>query len=108
MTTRDYTTADITVHWDSSLCTHCQACITGLPKVFSLERRPWVDLSQATTAEITKQVDECPSGALSWRKQMKPCALCGSPASLTRLPNPATGAIEFAPICDACAEDDAP
>jgi hypothetical protein len=36
-----------------------------LPGVFDPRRRPWVDLGQATTAQIEAQVAQCPSGALS-------------------------------------------
>lgn len=63
--TRTYTNGEITVEWRPELCIHCQACITGLPKVFDLTRRPWVDMTAATTEEIRTQVAACPSRALS-------------------------------------------
>lgn len=65
MTERTYTNGEIKVLWDSSLCTHCESCWRGLPKVFDPNRRPWVVLSAATTHEIVEQVNQCPSGALS-------------------------------------------
>jgi uncharacterized Fe-S cluster protein YjdI len=33
--------------------------------VFNPRRRPWIDATAATTAEILAQVAKCPSGALS-------------------------------------------
>jgi uncharacterized Fe-S cluster protein YjdI len=65
MAQRDYTNGEVTVHWDSDLCIHCQLCWQGLPAVFDPNRRPWVDLKAATTQEIVSQVNQCPSKALS-------------------------------------------
>jgi uncharacterized Fe-S cluster protein YjdI len=65
MAERDYTNGEITVHWDSVRCIHCEACFIGLPKVFDPKERPWVRMNVATTAEIVDQVEKCPSGALS-------------------------------------------
>src|SRR5690349_12782520 len=44
---------------------HSGICFRGLPKVFDPRRRPWVELQNASTAEIVAQVKDCPSGALS-------------------------------------------
>lgn len=63
--TRVYSNGEISVEWRPELCIHCQACINGLPQVFDLNKRPWVNIHGATTEEIRKQVTECPSAALS-------------------------------------------
>lgn len=63
--TRTYTNGEITVEWRPELCVHCEACITGLPQVFDLSKRPWVNIHGATSEQIVKQVSECPDGALS-------------------------------------------
>ena len=63
--TRTYTTGEITVEWRPELCVHCESCITGLPQVFDLSQRPWVNVNAATSDEIVRQVAECPDGALS-------------------------------------------
>lgn len=65
MAERKYTNGEITVHWQSELCTHCEACWKGLPAVFNPESRPWVNMVGATTKEIADQVEQCPSGTLS-------------------------------------------
>lgn len=65
MAKRTYERDGLTVLWDSDLCTHCETCWRGLPQVFDPETRPWVNINGATTEEITKQVQQCPSGAIS-------------------------------------------
>ena len=57
--------SDKAVAWSPELCVHCENCIQDLPSVFNLEARPWVDTSGATEDEITKQVKDCPTGALN-------------------------------------------
>lgn len=65
MAKREYTNGEITVKWDSDLCTACGLCKTGLPKVFNPDVRPWVNMTAATSAEISQQVSQCPTGALA-------------------------------------------
>jgi len=60
-----YSNGEVTVVWKPKQCMHSGICFAGLGKVFNPKRRPWVDLSQATTEQIVAQVQECPSGALS-------------------------------------------
>ncbi len=61
-----YSNGEITVVWRPEKCIHATRCITGLPAVFNVNARPWVKMSGATTAEIKRVVDTCPSGALTW------------------------------------------
>jgi uncharacterized Fe-S cluster protein YjdI len=61
--TKEYSNGEIVVVWKSELCIHSAR---GLPGVFQPKSRPWVKVDQASSAEITAQVDKCPSGALSW------------------------------------------
>ena len=62
---RLYEYGDIAVFWDSEKCRHAKRCVTGSPKTFEFERRPWIDLTQAPTAEIWQTIEKCPTGALS-------------------------------------------
>ena len=64
---REYTNGEVTVIWKSSLCTHSGLCVRGLPRVFSLKQRPWVQPDKATTLQVIQQVQQCPSGALTYR-----------------------------------------
>lgn len=63
--TRTYSNAEITVEWRPELCVHCERCVQGLPQVFDVNARPWVNMDGATTTEIVLQVQKCPEGALS-------------------------------------------
>ena len=61
---RLYVNEDITVFWDSDKCRHAKKCVTGCPKVFDIQRKPWIDISRDENANIWKAISECPSGAL--------------------------------------------
>lgn len=64
--TKRYNEGDLTVIWQAEKCIHSKICWNGLPEVFNPNRRPWIDLSAAEQQAIMKQVDQCPSGALSY------------------------------------------
>ena len=59
-----YENEDIIVFWNPKLCIHVGFCFKGNGEVFDPKRRPWVDLSKASAAEIAAVVDTCPSKAL--------------------------------------------
>ena len=63
-----YTNGEVTVIWQPSLCVHSAICFGGLPAVFDPRRRPWVVLDGHTSEAIIMQVEECPSGALSFER----------------------------------------
>ena len=63
-----YTNGEVTVIWQPSLCVHSAICFRGLPAVFDPRRRPWVVLDGHTSDAIITQVEECPSGALSFER----------------------------------------
>lgn len=63
---RRYRNGEIAVIWRPALCTKCGLCHQGLPDVFRPLARPWVAIAAAQTPEIIKQVEQCPSGALTW------------------------------------------
>lgn len=54
----------ITVTFDPTLCTHSGKCVRGLPGVFDVRRKRWIDIDAASAEEIAAQVARCPSGAL--------------------------------------------
>ena len=61
---RTYENNDIVVFWNSDKCFHAKMCVTGSPKTFDINRKPWIDVSLAENAEIWQTVEKCPSGAL--------------------------------------------
>jgi uncharacterized Fe-S cluster protein YjdI len=64
---QEYKKSDkVVVRYDPAICIHAGECVRGLPSVFSLSRKPWIDVNGATAAEIIEQVKRCPSGALSY------------------------------------------
>jgi len=62
---KQYSNGEITVVWQPEKCQHSGICVHGLRAVFDTKRRPWIDVTKASTDEIVRQVKECPSGALS-------------------------------------------
>ena len=64
-TVKEYSNDEVTVVWKPGLCIHSGICLKGLPKVFNLKQRPWVDMQASSSKEIVELVRECPSKALS-------------------------------------------
>lgn len=77
---KEYTNGEIVVLWDPDKCIHSRHCTKGLPAVFDRSKRPWINMQGTSSEEITKVIDLCPSGALSYRmicdegKKMEPSA----------------------------------
>ena len=69
---RVYENEKIRVIWDSDKCIHIANCTNGLPEVFNLNRRPWVNINAADVEEIKRTIDTCPSGALSYEVPGQP------------------------------------
>lgn len=63
---RDYTNGEITVEWRPAKCVHATTCYRELIEVFNPRKRPWVNMKGASTDEIIKVVDKCPTQALRW------------------------------------------
>jgi uncharacterized Fe-S cluster protein YjdI len=73
-----YESPDITVIFDPNLCVHSARCLTGLPKVFDVRRRKWIDVQAAPADDIARVIDTCPSGALKYVRSGEP-ALAATP-----------------------------
>jgi uncharacterized Fe-S cluster protein YjdI len=65
-TTKAYTGNGITVTFDSEVCIHAGKCVQGLPDVFDVDARPWINVNGASAEVIAAQIDRCPSGALQY------------------------------------------
>ncbi len=68
---KEYTNGEVSVFWKPRLCIHSANCLLGLPGVFDTEKKPWITMDAATTKEIMKVVDTCPSRALTYLKTLK-------------------------------------
>jgi uncharacterized Fe-S cluster protein YjdI/CDGSH-type Zn-finger protein len=64
---RAYTAPGVTVYYDRGRCLHFAECIRGLPEVFDIKKRPWIQPENASAEEVAEVVRRCPSGALHYR-----------------------------------------
>lgn len=64
-----YANEDGAVIWKPELCRHSARCVSGLPDVFDVNAKPWINAHGATTDKIIAQVKKCPTGALSFAKE---------------------------------------
>jgi len=62
-----YEAPGIVVTFDPNICIHSGVCVRGLPLVFDVRRKRWVQPEHAPAAEVAAQVARCPSGALQSR-----------------------------------------
>lgn len=61
---REYQGDGIVVSHDVNRCIHVAECLRGLPAVFDLDKRPWIQPIKASPDELTEIIVRCPSGAL--------------------------------------------
>lgn len=68
MARKTYVGPIVDVTFDGELCQHSGNCVNGMPAVFDLSRRPWIDPGAADDQESADRlravVGRCPSGAL--------------------------------------------
>lgn len=63
---KNYSNGEITVHWNPERCIHSGNCARSLNQVFNPRKKPWIDLSGATSDRIIETVNGCPSQALKF------------------------------------------
>jgi uncharacterized Fe-S cluster protein YjdI len=68
---KTYTNGEITVIWKPGVCIHSAKCVQGLGEVFNMSARPWIKMEGSGSDRIMKQVEQCPSGALSYFRNDK-------------------------------------
>lgn len=68
MTRKLYRGPVVDVSFDGELCRHAAECVRGMPAVFDVQARPWINPEAAAdgpAAELLREVvGRCPSGAL--------------------------------------------
>ncbi|HUI39907.1 MAG TPA: (4Fe-4S)-binding protein [Methanothrix sp.] len=65
---KEYANDELAVCWRPERCIHSGKCVKGLPEVFDRRKRPWINMAGASSEEIMKTIDKCPSGALSYKR----------------------------------------
>lgn len=68
---KPYTNGEITVLWKPGVCIHSGNCVRGLSEVFNVRARPWINMAGSNTQHIIQQVEQCPSGALTYVRNEK-------------------------------------
>ena len=63
---KEYSNGELTVVWKPGLCIHSGICVNTLPDVYKPDEKPWIKVTNASTEELKKQINQCPSGALSY------------------------------------------
>ena len=63
---KEYTNGEINIVWKPSVCIHSAVCVKTLPEVYNPREKPWIKIENASTEELKNQIDQCPSGALSY------------------------------------------
>ncbi len=65
---KGYSNNEVTVFWDKDKCIHSANCVNSLKSVFNPQNRPWINMQGAESEEIISVVKNCPSGALSYKR----------------------------------------
>ncbi|MFD2203101.1 (4Fe-4S)-binding protein [Shivajiella indica] len=66
MKQKEYSNGEITILWEPGKCIHSGICVKGLPRVFQPSEKPWIKIEAESTSSLINQVNQCPSGALSY------------------------------------------
>ncbi|PTM05991.1 MAG: hypothetical protein DA405_02000 [Bacteroidetes bacterium] len=97
-TKREYIGDEVTIIWQAHKCIHSEKCWRSLGEVFRYGQKPWVDPNGASGEGIRKQIDQCPSAALSYVGQEKAELVSEGDLNATLVPNGpiiVKGAIKF-------------
>ena len=65
-TTKEYKTGKLTIIWRPEKCIHSGVCVKSLPAVYNPKAKPWIVPENASEEALMKQIDACPSGALTY------------------------------------------
>ncbi len=65
---KTYRAPSIEVTFDARRCIHAAECVRGLPEVFDVSRRPWVQPDLASAQTVADVIRRCPSGALQYAR----------------------------------------
>ncbi|MFF6773196.1 (4Fe-4S)-binding protein [Streptomyces sp. NPDC012637] len=84
---KEYDGEGITVTFEPRRCLHAAECVHGLPSVFDLSKRPWVQPDEAAPDLVAEVVRRCPSGALRYHLADDSAEPPDSPTTVRRMPD---------------------
>lgn len=84
-----YENDQIKVQFNPNTCEHAAKCVKGLPEVFNVKARPWIQVDNAEVSKISAVIDQCPSGALTYelKGQGNAAEVKASATEVTIIPN---------------------
>jgi CDGSH-type Zn-finger protein len=62
-----YDSKNVTVSFNRSICAGSANCVKKFPNIYTSESENWIHPDMGKLEEIIKSVEDCPSGALSYR-----------------------------------------
>ena len=62
-----YDYENLRVMWKPKTCIHSEKCWRGLPEVFKPKEKRWIQPENADSQKLKNQINQCPSGALSYQ-----------------------------------------
>jgi len=65
---KEYPKEGLTVIWKPKKCIHAAICVKTLPEVYDPKAKPWIKPENASAEALKNQINNCPSGALSFRE----------------------------------------
>ncbi|MFD7322911.1 (4Fe-4S)-binding protein [Streptomyces sp. NPDC059875] len=83
---KEYEGEGLTVTFEPRRCLHAAECVHGLPAVFDLGKRPWIQPDGADAGLVAEVVRRCPSGALQYHPADGSAEPPDSPTTVRRNP----------------------
>ena len=77
---------ELVVNFDGKKCIHARLCVLGLPKVIVPGAKGgWINPDQDSADEVTRYIDACPSGALTYTRKDGGAEECLADVNTARL-----------------------
>lgn len=64
--TKEYAKGEFIIVWKPKKCIHSKVCVHTLPEVYKPTEKPWITPENATTSDLKSQINNCPTGALTY------------------------------------------
>jgi CDGSH-type Zn-finger protein/uncharacterized Fe-S cluster protein YjdI len=61
-----YESDEIKVTYDLKRCIHAGECVRGMPEVFDVKKKPWIQPDKSSSKKIADVIEKCPTGALHY------------------------------------------